>query len=47
LGARPADADDLYGHGRAENLGAIGEAAIVADGGIFIVISPCLASNGR
>lgn len=38
LGVRPADADHHYGHRRAENLGALGEAAILAGGGIFIVI---------
>jgi cation diffusion facilitator family transporter len=38
LGGRPADADHQYGHRRAENLGALGEAAILAGGGIFIVI---------
>src|SRR3954447_1791041 len=37
LGGRPADADHPYGHRRAENLGALGEAAILAGGGIFIV----------
>jgi cation diffusion facilitator family transporter len=38
LGGRPADADHHYGHRRAENLGALGEAAILAGGGVFIVI---------
>jgi cation diffusion facilitator family transporter len=37
LGGRPADEDHPYGHRRAENLGALGEAAILAGGGIFIV----------
>jgi cation diffusion facilitator family transporter len=37
LGGRPADADHPYGHRRAENLGALGEAAILAGGGVFIV----------
>jgi cation diffusion facilitator family transporter len=37
LGLRPADADHPYGHRRAENLGALGEAAILTGGGIFIV----------
>jgi cation diffusion facilitator family transporter len=37
LGVRPADADHPYGHRRAENLGALGEAAILTGGGIFIV----------
>jgi cation diffusion facilitator family transporter len=38
LGIRPADLDHPYGHRRAENLGALGEAAILTGGGIFIVI---------
>src|SRR6201987_3133856 len=38
LGVRPADIDHPYGHRRAENLGALGEAAILSGGGIFIVI---------
>jgi cation diffusion facilitator family transporter len=38
LGVRPADTEHPYGHRRAENLGALGEAAILAGGGIFIVI---------
>jgi cation diffusion facilitator family transporter len=36
LGGRPADADHPYGHRRAENLGALGEAAILLGGGVFI-----------
>src|SRR4051794_27424303 len=38
LGGRPADADHHYGHRRAENLGALGEAAILLGGGVFIVV---------
>ncbi|MEA2382619.1 MAG: hypothetical protein QOH72_2590 [Solirubrobacteraceae bacterium] len=38
LGGRPADANHPYGHRRAENLGALGEAAILAGGGVFIVV---------
>lgn len=38
LGVRPADAEHPYGHRRAENLGALGEAAILSGGAIFIVI---------
>jgi cation diffusion facilitator family transporter len=37
LGGRPADEDHPYGHRRAENLGALGEAAILTGGGVFIV----------
>jgi cation diffusion facilitator family transporter len=38
LGGRPADENHPYGHRRAENLGALGEAAILAGGGVFIVV---------
>ena len=38
LGGRPADDDHHYGHRRAENLGALGEAAILLGGGILIVV---------
>src|SRR4051794_21326043 len=37
LGGRPADEAHHYGHRRAENLGALGEAAILLVGGSFIV----------
>ena len=37
LGARPADANHPYGHRRAENLAALGEAAILAGGGMVVV----------
>lgn len=48
LGGRPADADHPYGHRRAENLAALGEAAILAGGGIFIVMHAigALANGG-
>jgi cation diffusion facilitator family transporter len=39
LGGRPADADHHYGHRRAENLGALGEAAILLGGGVFIAVA--------
>ena len=32
LGGRPADREHPYGHRRAENLGALGEAAILIAG---------------
>src|SRR3954447_6472352 len=35
LGGRPADESHHYGHRRAENLGALGEAAILLAGGTF------------
>lgn len=38
LGLRPADADHPYGHRRAENLAALGEAGILMGGGIVIVV---------
>jgi cation diffusion facilitator family transporter len=38
LGSRPADADHPYGHRRAENLAALGEAGILLGGGAVIVI---------
>src|SRR4051812_35443418 len=38
LGVRPADSDHPYGHRRAETLGALGEAAILMGGGVFIVV---------
>jgi cation diffusion facilitator family transporter len=37
IGRRPADMQHPYGHRRAENLAALGEAAILAGGGIFVV----------
>jgi cation diffusion facilitator family transporter len=39
LGGRPADEDHPYGHRRAENLAALGEAAILTGGGVFIVVA--------
>src|SRR5271155_3834106 len=36
LGGRPADPEHPYGHRRAENLGALGEAAILAAGGLLV-----------
>jgi cation diffusion facilitator family transporter len=38
LGGRPADPNHPYGYRRAENLGALGEAAILLGGGIYIGI---------
>jgi cation diffusion facilitator family transporter len=37
LGHRPADAGHPYGHRRAENLAALGEASILVGGGVFVV----------
>jgi cation diffusion facilitator family transporter len=39
LGARPADFDHPYGHRRAENLGALGEAAILLGGGVLVSVA--------
>jgi cation diffusion facilitator family transporter len=38
LGGRPADTDHPYGHRRAENLAALGEASILAGGGVIVVV---------
>src|SRR6202043_3679123 len=38
LGGRPADPEHPYGHRRAENLGALGEAAILLAGGILVAV---------
>jgi cation diffusion facilitator family transporter len=38
LGGRPADREHPYGHRRAENLAALGEAAILIGGGIVVVV---------
>ncbi|MFI5250574.1 MAG: cation diffusion facilitator family transporter [Gemmatimonadales bacterium] len=38
LGGRPADTNHPYGHRRAENLAALGEAAILTGGGILVVV---------
>ncbi|MGA7704237.1 MAG: cation diffusion facilitator family transporter [Solirubrobacteraceae bacterium] len=36
LGRQPADVEHPYGHARAENLGALGEAAILLAGGLIV-----------
>ncbi len=38
LGRQPADPEHPYGHGRAENLGALGEAGILLAGGLVVAI---------
>jgi len=38
LGGRPADFEHPYGHRRAENLGALGEAAILFGGGVLVSV---------
>jgi cation diffusion facilitator family transporter len=39
LGGRPADREHPYGHRRAENLGALGESAILLAGGLLVGIA--------
>ena len=46
LGGRPADREHPYGHRRAENLAALGEAAILSGGGVFVVIEAIRRLNG-
>src|SRR6266436_2596917 len=38
LGGRPADRGHPYGHRRAENLGALGEAGLLLVGGVLVSI---------
>ena len=38
LGGQPADPEHPYGHARAENLGALGEAAILLAGGAIVAV---------
>ena len=38
LGRQPADPEHPYGHGRAENLGALGEAGILLAGGMVVAV---------
>jgi cation diffusion facilitator family transporter len=49
LGGRPADFDHPYGHRRAENLGALGEAALLLGGGVLVAIDAIgrLAGSGK
>src|ERR1700676_1547390 len=49
LGGRPADPEHPYGHRRAENLGALGEAAILLAGGGLVSGEgiPPLLSGGK
>jgi len=48
LGGRPADPEHPYGHRRAENLGALGEAAILLAGAVLVGVKAIshLASGG-
>jgi cation diffusion facilitator family transporter len=49
LGRQPADPEHPYGHRRAENLGALGEAVILLAGGLIVAIGAIkhLISAGR
>jgi cation diffusion facilitator family transporter len=46
LGGRPADPEHPYGHRRAENLAALGEAAILSGGGIVVVVEAIRRLSG-
>jgi cation diffusion facilitator family transporter len=46
LGGRPADFEHPYGHRRAENLGALGEAAILAGGGVLLSVEAITRLTG-
>jgi cation diffusion facilitator family transporter len=48
LGGQPPDREHPYGHRRAENLAALGEAAILSGGGVYVVIEAVdrLSSGG-
>jgi cation diffusion facilitator family transporter len=49
LGGRPADRGHPYGHRRAENLGALGEAALLLAGGLIVSVQAIshLLDGGR
>jgi len=49
LGGRPADPEHPYGHRRAENLGALGESAILLAGGVLVSVEAIrrLVEGGR
>jgi cation diffusion facilitator family transporter len=49
LGRQPADSEHPYGHARAENLGALGEAGILLAGGVMVAVEAIkhlLSPNG-
>jgi cation diffusion facilitator family transporter len=46
LGGRPADPEHPYGHRRAENLGALGEAAILLAGGVLVAVEAAVHLAG-
>jgi cation diffusion facilitator family transporter len=50
IAGKPPDSNHHYGHGRAENLAALGEAAILLVGGVIVVwqaVKRLLASGGH
>jgi cation diffusion facilitator family transporter len=47
LGGRPADFEHPYGHRRAENLGALGEAALLLGGGVLVCIEAVTRLTGK
>ena len=47
LGGRPADDNHPYGHRRAENLAALGEASILTGGGVVVVVEAIGRLTGR
>ncbi len=46
LGGRPADFEHPYGHRRAENLGALGEAAILVAGAVLVSVEAIIRLSG-
>ncbi|MCW3018009.1 MAG: cation transporter, partial [Solirubrobacterales bacterium] len=46
LGGRPADFEHPYGHRRAENLGALGEAALLLGGGVLVSVEAVTRLTG-
>jgi cation diffusion facilitator family transporter len=47
MGGRPADTNHPYGHRRAENLAALGEAAILIGGAIVVAVAAIGRLSGR
>ncbi len=47
LGGRPADFEHPYGHRRAENLGALGEAALLLGGGVLVSVEAITRLTGN
>ena len=45
LAVQPADPEHPYGHRRAENLGALGEAAILLAGGAIVAITSAATAS--